>query len=87
MCPNTCLSRTICLLSRYDVKGELDCFNCNTGFPQIIHFIVYKTKQLQSTFWGKNSTGLSGIFNNYKEKQSVLKAYTAALIESEATTP
>ena len=25
------LSRTICSLSRYNVKGELDCFNCKTG--------------------------------------------------------
>ena len=33
------------------------------------------------------STRLSEIFNNYKEKQSVPKACTAALIESEATTP
>ena len=31
MCPSTCFSRMICSLSRYKVKGELDCFNCKTG--------------------------------------------------------
>ena len=38
MCPNTCVSCTACSLNRYNVKGELDCFNCETGgFSQIIH--------------------------------------------------
>ena len=32
MCPNTCFSRTTCLLSKHNVKGELDCFNCKMGF-------------------------------------------------------
>ena len=31
LCPNTCFSRTTCSLSRYNVKIELDCFNCKTG--------------------------------------------------------
>ena len=35
------------------VKGELDCFNCETGFSQIIHFNVYKRKQLQSVLLQK----------------------------------
>ena len=82
MCPNTCFSRTTCSLSRYNVKGELDCFNCRTGgFSQIIHFNVYKGKQSQSTFLRKKSTRLWGIFNNYKEKLSVPRLHTAALIE------
>ena len=39
-------------------------------------------------FLRKIQHNLSRIFNNYKEKQvSVLKVYTAALIESEATAP
>ena len=59
MCPNTCFSRTTYSLSRCNVKGELDCFNCKAGGgggggSQIIHFNVYKRKQLQSTFLRKN---------------------------------
>ena len=58
-----------CLLSRYNIKGELDCFNCYAGvFPQIIHFHVYKRMQLQSTFCETKPPRLWGILNNYKEK-------------------
>ena len=38
-------------------------------------------------FAKKKSTRLWGIFNNHKEKLSVPKVYTAALIESEAIAP
>ena len=31
VCPNTCFSHTTCSLIRYNVEGELDCFNCKTG--------------------------------------------------------
>ena len=62
-----------CSLSRYNVKGDL---LHNGGFPQIIHFNVYKRKQLQSTFLRKKSTRQCGIFNNYKEKLSVPRVYT-----------
>ena len=83
MCPSTCLSRTNCSLTKYNAKGKLDCFNCKTGvLPQIIHSNVYKRKQLQSTFLGKKSARPWGIFNNYKEKLSVPRVQTAALIES-----
>ena len=75
MSPSTCFSRTNCSLSRYNAKGKLDCFNYKTGFSQIIH---YKRKRLQSTFLGKKSTPLWGIFNNYKEKLSVPSVQTAA---------
>ena len=50
------------------------------GFSQIIHFNVYKGKQLQSTFLRKKINRLWGIFNNYKEKLSVSSVHTAALI-------
>ena len=70
-------------ISRYNAEGKLDCFNCKAGFfSQIIHSNVYKRKQLQSTFLGKKSTPLWGIFNNYNEKLSVPRVQTAALIES-----
>ena len=62
-----------------DAEGKLDCFNCKTGgFSQIIHFNVYKRKQLQSTFLGKISTPLWGLFSNYKVKLSVPRVQTAA---------
>ena len=69
MCPNTCFSCTACSLSRYNVRGELDCLNCETGIlSQIIHFNVDKRKQLQSTFLRKKPTRPWGILSNYKEK-------------------
>ena len=49
-----------------------DHFNCKTGaFPQIIHFSVYRRKQLQSAFLRKRSTRLN-----------VPRVHTAAFIES-----
>ena len=38
------LSHTTCSLNRYNVKGELDCFNCKTGF-----FSDYLRQCLQKT--------------------------------------
>ena len=52
------------------------------GFSQIIHSNVYKRNQLQSALLGKKPTPLWGIFNNYKEKLSVPRVQTAALIDS-----
>ena len=80
-----CFSRMTCLLNGYNVKGESDCFNCKTGGgggSQIVHFNVYKRKELQSTFLRKKSARLWGIFNNYKENLSVPEVNTAALTES-----
>ena len=48
------------------------------GFSQIIHFNVCKRKELQSTFLGKKSTPLWGIFSNYKEKLSIPIVQTGA---------
>ena len=82
MCPSTCFSRTNCSLSRYNAKGKLDCSLQDGGFSQVIHSNVYKRKQSQSMFLGKQSAPLWGIFNNYNEKLRVLRVQTAALIES-----
>ena len=49
-------------------------------FSELIHFNVYKRKQSQSTFLRKKSIRLWGIFNNYKEKLSVPRVHTAALV-------
>ena len=67
MCPNTYFSRKTYPLSRYNVKGELDCFNCKAGVSQIIHFNVYKKKAIKIHVFAKKSTRLLGIFNKYKE--------------------
>ena len=58
----------------YNVKGELDCFNCRKGVSQFIHF-DYNPR------FGKIINSSMGIFNNYKEKLSVPRIHTAALIE------
>ena len=59
------LYSSTCSLSRYNVKGESDCFNCKTGF-----FLRLFTSMFTITIdvLRKKSTGLWGIFNNYKEK-------------------
>ena len=83
MCPSTCFSRTNCLLSRYSAKGKLDCFNCKTGvFLRLFTPMFTKESNYNPRFWEKKSTPLWGIFNNYKEKLSVPRVQTAALIES-----
>ena len=51
MCPNTFFSHMTYSLRRYDVKDELDCFNCKAGgggggeVSQIIRFNVHKIKE------------------------------------------
>ena len=74
MCPNTSFSWTTCSLSRYNVKGELDCLNCKTGsFSQIFNSTSMFTKESNYSpqFFEKKSTRRWGIFNNFKEKLSV----------------
>ena len=83
MCPNTPFSRTTCSLSRYNMKGELDCFNCKTGvFLRLFTSMFTKESNYNPRFCGKKLTYQWGIFNSYKEKQSVLRVHTAALTES-----
>ena len=77
MCPKKCFSRTTCSLSRYYVKVELDCFNCKSGFSQIIHLIQCLQKEgITVHVFAKKSTCPWGIFNNYREKSSVFKVRT-----------
>ena len=71
-----------CSLSRYNVKGELDCFNCKTGV-----FSDFSLQSLQKTaitihVSAKKATHLWRIFNYYREKLSVPTVHNAALIES-----
>ena len=59
MCPNTCFSRTTCSLSRYNVKGELDCFNCGTGFFLRLFTLTFtKESNYNPRFCEKKSTRL-----------------------------
>ena len=44
-------------------------------------------KAIKIYVFGKKSTLLWGIFNSYKEKLSVPRVQTAALIECQATAP
>ena len=82
-CPNTCFSRTVCSLSRYNVKIELDCFNCKTAvFLRLFTSIFTKENNYNPRFCTKKSTRPWGIFNNYKEKLSVPRVHAAALIEA-----
>ena len=65
------------------MKGELDCFNCKMGDSnsQIIHFNVYKRKQLKSMFWGQINSSMWEYLTLIK-KLIVPRLQTAALIES-----
>ena len=84
MCPSTCFSRTNCSLSRYNAEGKLDSFNCKTGvFVRLFTPMSTKESSYNPRF-GEKSTPLWGIFNNinYKEKLSVPRVQTTALIES-----
>ena len=83
MCPNTCASYTICSLNRYNVKGQLDYFDCKTGVFLTL-FISMFTKKSDHD---KKINWSTGNFNNYEEKLSVPRVYIAALIESQATAP
>ena len=75
------LSRTTCSLNRYNVKGELDCFNYKTGvFVRLFTSMFTRESNYNPCFCEKKSTRLWGIFNNYKENISVLRVHTAAMI-------
>ena len=87
MCSNTCLSRTTCSLSRYKVKGELDCFNCKMGGFLRLFTSMFTKKAIIIHVFAKKSNRLRGIITNYKEKHSVPTVHTAALIESKAWFP
>ena len=78
VCPNACLSRTTCSLSRYNVEGELDCFDCKTGFFFSDYSLQWFTKESKFHVFAKKLTRLWEIFNNYKEKLIVPKAHTVA---------
>ena len=86
MGPSTCFSRTSCSLSRHNAEGKLDCFSCKTMFFSDYSFQCLQKKaiaiQVLGGGGGGESAPLWGIFNNYKEKLSVPKVQTAALIES-----
>ena len=83
MCPNTCFSCTACSLSRYNVQGELDCFNCETGFFLRLFTLMFtKESNYIHVFEKKKATRLCGMLDNYEEKLSVLRVHTAASIES-----
>ena len=82
MCPSKCFPRTNCSLSRYNAKGKLDCFNCKTGVFLRFFTPVFTKKAITIHVLGGKSTSLWGIFNNYKEKLSIPRVQTAALIES-----
>ena len=70
-------------LSRYNVDGELNCFNCKTGFFLRFYTSMFsKESNYNPRFCKKKQTRIWGIFNNYKEKQGVPRVHTAALIES-----
>ena len=55
MCPNTRFSRTICSLSKYNVKCELDCFNCKTGvFLRLFTSMFIEESNYTPSFCEKN---------------------------------
>ena len=82
MCPSTCFSRMTCSLSRYNAKGKLDCFNCKTRvFLKLFTPMFTKESNYNPRFWEKMNSSM-GIFINHKEKLSVPRVQTAALIES-----
>ena len=59
-------------MSSYNVKGELDCFNCKTGaFLRLFTSMFTKESNYNPRFCEKKSISQWGIFNNYKEKLSV----------------
>ena len=83
MCLNTCFSRTTYSLSRYNVKGELDCLNCKVGgFLRLFTSMFPKESSYNPRFCEKKSTRLWGTIKNYQGKLRVPRVHTAALIES-----
>ena len=71
MCPNTCFSRTNYSLSRYNVKGELDFFNCKAGVFLRLNYLLQHLQKKAITIHvfarKKKSTRLWGIFSSCKE--------------------
>ena len=62
---------------------ESDCFNCKGGvLLRLFTSVFTKQNNYKPRFCNKKVTHLWGIFNNYKEKLSVPRVHTAALIES-----
>ena len=84
MCPNTCFSRTTYSLNRYNVKGEIDCFNCKArGFLRLFTLMFTKESNGQSTFLRQNQL----VYSEYltiikKSKLNDPRVHTAALTES-----
>ena len=79
MCPNTSFSRSTCSLSRYNVKGDLDCINCKTRVFLRLFTSMFTKKAITIHVFAKKSIHQWGIFNNYKEKLSVPRVDTATL--------
>ena len=67
--PTRLASRTTCSLSRYNVKGESDCFNCKTGvLLRLFTSMFTEESNYNPRFWENNSTHLWRIFSNYIKK-------------------
>ena len=78
MCPNTCFSCscTICSLSKYDIKCELDCFNCKTGgFLRLFTSMFIKKLSTSNHLFAIDLTNI----NNYKEKPSVSSVHNTIM--------
>ena len=62
LCPNTCFSSTTCSLSRYNVKIELDCFNCKTGvFLRLFTSMFTKQNNCNPSFAKKIDSSMGNI--------------------------
>ena len=64
------------------LKANYIVLTATRVFFQIIHSNVYKRKQLQSTFLGKNQLLFGEYLTTIEKKLSVPRVQTAALIES-----
>ena len=82
VCPSTCFLRTNCSLSRYNAKGKLNCFDCKTAVFLRLFTPMFTKESNYNPRFGEKPTPLWGIFYNNKEKLSVPRVQTAALIES-----
>ena len=54
-------------LIKYNVKGELDGFNCKTGAFLRLFTSMFTRKSNYSPCFCEKSSRLWGIFNNYKK--------------------
>ena len=62
----TCFSRTICSLSKYNVKCEWDCFNCKTGILlRLFTSMFIKETNYNPRFCEKKSNRLWPLFKGY----------------------